>query len=206
MSAQKANTDKEVKEVQKAQSNSVSDILSSVPEEELESSIEIPVTEKMESGRKTKIDREAFVTIMNTTNGKVWYKSKKTSQEWTFLEYGQTDEMEVAELINMNNSHPRYLKEPWFIIIDEDDDNAKAVIEYLGLKRVYEDLLKPTELERFFRLPADKMEIIMNRVPDGIKQLIVNKTLQMVRENKFDSISRVKVIQRVANVDFEELV
>lgn len=184
---------------------SVTDIIKNVPEEELQSPVEITKNEKISSGRQAKVDRDAYVTIMNTTNGTVLYQSKKTGAEWRFTEYGQTDEMQVSELINMHNIHKRYLRDPWLIIVDDEDENAKAVITYLGLDKVYENLIKPRDLERFFRLEPDKMEIIINRVPDGIKQLIVSKTLDMVREKKFDSISRIKVIQKVANLDFEEL-
>ncbi len=197
---------KDSKEVKIEASTSVTDIIKSVPDDELQSPVEITKNEKVGSGRQAKVDRDAYVTIMNTTNGTVIYKSKKTGQEWKFTEYGQTDDIQVSELINMHNIHKRYLREPWLIIVDENDENAKAVIAYLGLNTVYENLIKPADLERFFRLEPDKMEIILNRVPDGIKQLIVSKTLDMVRANKFDSISRIKVIQKVANVDFEELI
>jgi len=95
--------------------------------------IEKEKSEPEKPKRKVKLDD--VVSVMNTTTGKVLYRSKKTGAEWVLTEYGDTDQIEVSELVTMKNAHPRYLKEPWLLILDDD------VVDYLGLSKLYNNVL-----------------------------------------------------------------
>lgn len=153
--------------------------------------------EQNKAKKKRKIERDELVTVMNYTTGKVVYQSKKTGAEWVFHEFGDTDEIEVNELVTMKNAHRRYLTEPWLFILDED------VVDYLGLNKVYENLLEPEEVDRFFELSSNKMREILEKAPSGLKQLIASKAIQKIKDGSLDSMSRIKVIEETLNVSFD---
>jgi hypothetical protein len=158
------------------------------------------VKETKEAPKKEKrvVKRDDEVTIMNTTTGKVEYVSKKTGQSWTFLEYGETDVIEVSELVTMKNAHPRYLKEPWLLILDDD------VVDYLGLSQLYENVLNPDELDQFFNLPEDQMKSIIEKAPRGIKQLIVSVANRKIANKSFDSFSKINLIEETFKIELNK--
>lgn len=153
--------------------------------------------QKEEPKKKRKIERDELITVMNYTTGKVVYRSPKTGAELVFYEFGDTDEIEFGELITMKNAYRRYLTEPWLFIFDED------VIDHLGLKQVYENLLRPEEVDRFFYLPLNKMKNILEKAPLGLKDLIASKAARKIKEGTLDSVSKIKLIEETLNVSFD---
>jgi hypothetical protein len=147
---------------------------------------------------KRVVNRDDLVTIMNTTTGRVLYTSKKTGAEWSFNDYGDTDEIEVSELITMRNAHPRYLKEPWLLVLDDD------VVDYLGLSQLYENVLNPDELDQFFNLPEDQMKSIIEKAPRGIKQLIVSVANRKIANKSFDSLSKINLIEETFKIELNK--
>ena len=139
--------------------------------------------------KKRQLSRDDLITVMNNTAGTFIYQSRRTGREWLFTEYGQTDEIELGELITINNSHPRILKEPWLLVLDED------AIEYLGLKRLYENVLNPEELDRFFSMSVDKMEQLLDKMPRGMKELIVGIAREKIKTGEFDSMAKIRLIE-----------
>jgi len=135
---------------------------------------------------------------MNTTTGKVLYKSKKTGAEWVLTEYGDTDQIEVSELITMKNAHPRYLKEPWLMILDDD------VVNYLGLSKLYKNVLDPDELDELFKISNKKFEKILKDAPRGMKQLIVGTAKQKLENGTFDSIKKKELIEETFGIELSE--
>jgi hypothetical protein len=148
--------------------------------------------------KKRVIGRDELIPIMNNTNGTVIYTSKTSGQEWVFNSYGQTDDIEMGELIKMKNAHPRYLNEPWIIILDED------AVQQLGLSNLYENVMKPEELDNFFKLPVDKFNEILNNTPSGMKQLIVSKAMKGIKDGSFDSMSKIKAIEESYGIRLRE--
>jgi hypothetical protein len=147
---------------------------------------------------KRVVNRDDLVTIMNTTTGRVLYTSKKTGAEWSFSDYGDTDEIEVSELITMRNAHPRYLKEPWLLILDDD------VVDYLGLTPLYENVLNPDELDEFFKLPEEQMKAIIEKAPRGIRQLIVSVANRKIANKSFDSLSKIQLIEETFKIELNK--
>jgi len=156
------------------------------------------VSDKEPEKPKRKVQRDDIVSIMNTTTGKVLYKSKKTGAEWVLTEYGDTDQIEVSELITMKNAHPRYLKEPWLMILDDD------VVNYLGLSKLYKNVLDPDELDELFKISNKKFEKILKDAPRGMKQLIVGTAKQKLENGTFDSIKKKELIEETFGIELSE--
>ncbi len=158
--------------------------------------IEKEKSEPEKPKRKVKLDD--VVSVMNTTTGKVLYRSKKTGAEWVLTEYGDTDQIEVSELVTMKNAHPRYLKEPWLLILDDD------VVDYLGLSKLYNNVLDPDELDELFKISNNKFEKMLKNAPRGMRQLIVGTAKQKLENGTFDSIKKKTLIEETYGIELSE--
>jgi hypothetical protein len=154
----------------------------------------VPAEKVVQKPKKRNVDRDEYVDVMSNTTGKLFYSSR-TGAEFVFTEYGQTDQIQVSELINMNNKNPRYLKEPWLIIMDED------VVQFLGLSKVYENIIMPEEFETFFNRPVEEIEAFIRKAPKGMTQLIVSMAQTKVQDGTLDSMRVVKLINDIFGTD-----
>ena len=147
--------------------------------------------------RKTakKIDRTELIPIMNCTSGVLFYTSPKTGASWRLTEYGSIDEMEVSELITMRSAYPKFLNAPWILVMDDE------IVEFLGLKELYKNVLFPEELDKLFSSPLNKMKQIMTAAPRGMQETIVARARELVSQKKFDSATRISAIEEMFGVD-----
>lgn len=143
---------------------------------------------------KRKLQRDDLIPVMNYTTGLLVYESRN-GRGWRFEGYGDTDEIELAELITMKNSQPRILNEPWLLILDDD------AVEYLGLKNLYKNIIKPQDLEKVFSLPENKIKEIIEKVPKSVKQLVAEKAKQMVEQKKLTNVVIIQLLEELLNVD-----
>lgn len=178
-------TNKELEEM-------IEEMKESIPEE----SKPDPEPEVKEVPKKVRrIERNEMVQIMNSTTGSVSYTSPISGVTIYMTDYGQTDEIEYGELVRMNNQHPKYLQHPFFIILDED------AVNQLGLSKLYTSILTPDELDRFLKLPSSKMKTVLEKMPYGMKKLVSGKALNGIANGTFDSVSKIRVIEEVCNVE-----
>lgn len=146
-----------------------------------------------------KLNRDYLVTVMNYTTGRVSYESKLSGQTWNFLEFGQTDEIEMGELIRIKNSHPRYLNEPWLYILNE------TAIKQLGLSDMYTKLLKPEELDRFFDLTVEKIKDVLEKAPKGFRELIIDLSNKKIKDKTLFDIRKIKAIEDVLDIELNTM-
>lgn len=145
--------------------------------------------------KKVELDRNMLVPVMNNTTSRVIYQSRKTGAEFVWTEYGQVDEIELQELVQMRNVHPRYLRDPWLIVLDEE------VVQYLGLGDLYENIMTPDELEGFLNLPVDKFEDAVQQMPYGMKQLVISTVMERLQNGTFDSMSKVRFLEKTYGIE-----
>ncbi|WP_425203608.1 hypothetical protein [Priestia megaterium] len=165
---------------------------------EAQETVETPEVKQTVRKQKKKLNRDDLILIMNSTAGRLVHTSRKTGQEWLFTEYGQTDEMELGELVTLNNSSPAMLREPWLLILDED------AVEYLGLKKLYENILTEEEMEEFFNASVEQMEALLEKLPKGMKELVAGLAKKKVENGTLDSISKIKLIEEKLKVTLND--
>lgn len=159
-------------------------------EEAVVTQVEVTETKK----EKRKLQRNDLIPVMNYTSGLLVYEARD-GRGWRFENYGDTDEMELGDLITMKNSQPRLLNEPWLLILDED------AVEYLGLSKLYERVVKPDDVENLFKLPENKLEEVLTKAPLSVKQLVADMARQMVDNQQLTNIVTIKVIERILNIN-----
>lgn len=134
--------------------------------------------------KKVEIDRYASIPVMNISNGKLIYTSKKSGAEYVFSKMGDVEYIEYQELLTMRSSQRRFLDEPFIVILDEDVVNA------LGLTKQYESFqfINDGELDQVFRIRFDEFKALLETSPIGIKHSIVSRARELYKEGKLDSV------------------
>ncbi|MCY9737436.1 hypothetical protein M5X17_27425 [Paenibacillus alvei] len=161
---------------------------------------EVPVEdivkeEKPQKKVRKEIDRNEMIPCLSVSDGEVTYISKKTGLTTKWGEYGATEYLDVAELLTMKSQQPRFLTEPWIVI--EDDD----VAEFLGLDKIYANIIDLDELEVFFRLPPHEIEEKLKQVPKGTKDLIAGKAREYVASDVLYDMRVIRVLDKALNID-----
>lgn len=171
--------------------------------EELKAELEQKQTQNTERKKELKeappkrveIDRFEQIPVMNCTNGKLIYISKKTGAEFVWTDYGDVEYLEMQELISMRSGSKDFLSFPYIIVLD---DNA---VNYLGLTKMYENLTNLENIEDIFELRINDFKEIVDNAPKGLIHTIVTKARQMHDNGELDSISKIKYLNEKFGTD-----
>ena len=135
-----------------------------------------------------------LVPIMNVTNGKLVYQSRKSGSEFQFEQYGDIEYIELYELLTMRSSQRKFLDEPYVIVLDDE------VADYLGLSNMYKKLTHATEIDRIFKLPLEQFTNIVESTPKGLAHLIISKAKEKIATGEFDSVQKIQVLEEIYKV------
>lgn len=152
---------------------------------------------KSEPTVKKQIDRNTLIPIANFTNGTLIYISKKTGATWELIGFGTTDEMELSELMSMRSSSPKFLGEPWLIVLDDE------AVDYLGLTGLYQNIIMPENFDQFLKMNIEQTKAFLEKAPKGMQQLIISKVKELIDKGQFDSIHKKKLIEETFNIDLD---
>jgi hypothetical protein len=145
--------------------------------------------------RKKQIDLDMLVPCRNVTDGRLVYKSRKTGLQTIWMSHGDMEYIDVGELLTMKASQPKFLNEPWLVI--EDDD----VVEYLGLKHLYQRLVDTEDLDSFFNKTHTEMAGILDRIPNGTKDAIAIRARKLVEEGTLYDNRKIRVLEEKLKID-----
>lgn len=183
----------EVKEVSEVKENNEESKKEDTKENTLNEVKSEPVKKEKQ---KRQIDKSDSVTVRSVVNNDLIYVSRRSHITIEWAEYGDEQYVEVGELMTMKSSQPKFLTEPWLIIEDED------VVEFLGLKSVYDKLIPIENIEKF--LLNTKPEVIeeqLKMAPRGMKDLVVDKAREMVENDKLYDIRIMRILDKVLNIE-----
>lgn len=141
-------------------------------------------------------DMHELIPCRSIVMGQLIYKSPKT-MGYTVIwnNFGDVEYLELGELIAMKNVYPRFFSEPWIMIDDVD------VIKYLNLEKYYKNIIDVDNIDLVFDLPLEKFVDTLQKVPRGIKNVIVQRAVELIKEKKLDSIAKIEAIEKTFSVD-----
>jgi hypothetical protein len=160
---------------------------------------EVVEVEEKPVKKKRTIERDEVVACRNLTSGKLIYISKKTGLETVWSVYGDEEYLEVGELLTMRSSQPKFLKNPWLIIDDED------VVEYLGLKSIYDSILPVDELDNFFNCSVNEARDILPKLPKGLRDLLAEKARQGIQDGNLNNLQLIRLLEQELKLDLLSL-
>jgi hypothetical protein len=163
---------------------------------------EIVEASQIEVSPKRVIDSNTPVDVMNNTNGTLIFVNQRTQAQWKLEGYGAIDEMLVSDLKNMRSSAASLLTEGYLIIMDDD------IVEHLRLQNVYENIMKPEDVDNFFQQNDVKMREILEKCPKGMKELLFIKAKEKIQKNDptMDYNSKKRVFEDIFNIKFEDII
>jgi hypothetical protein len=164
--------------------------------------VEVVEASQVEVSPKRVIDGNTPVDVMNNTTGTLVFINQRTQAKWRLEGYGTIDEMTVSDLKNMRSSSASLLLEGYLIILDED------IVDHLRLQNVYENILKPEDVDNFFKQNDVKMRDILEKCPKGMKELLFMKAKEKVKSGHpdMDYNSKKRVFEDIFNVKFDDVI
>lgn len=151
--------------------------------------------EVVEETPKRQLTMDTLVHVMNNTTGKLIYNSQKSGITWIFEKYGDTDFMELGELVRMKSGSSKFFTNSWLLVLDRD------VIDYLRLNQYYKGLLTPEEVELFFDLDIEEIDQKLGEMSASMKAIIIGKAIEKIQNGEFDSNKKIKLIEAKLGVD-----
>lgn len=165
-------------------------------------------TVKKAPPKRVVVDRATEVIFMNNTNGNLFYRCPKTHATYDMYEYGDTDYITVEQLMIMNNTSRKMLKELWILLVDTATDGVEIndVLKYLGLENLYTDLVAPEDVDNFVvKSPDAKFTNTLGKMDKSLATKVVERAVILYREGTFNSLTKLNAIKEfVGNDDLFE--
>lgn len=145
--------------------------------------------------KKKQRDMNELINVVCITNSSLVYESKNQigyRVDWDG--YLQENWIEYKELINMRGSQRAFFEQPW-IICDWD------VLVDLKVDHYYKNIIDLENLDDVFKKTINELIETLQIVPNGIKNLIVDRAYELRREKKLDSLNVIEAIEKTLNID-----
>lgn len=157
-----------------------------------------PRAEKKPYRVKKNLTPDTYVTVKNGFNGTLVYKSKKTGERFIWDDFGDEQEMELAELKSAKNSYKAFFINNWFLFDDPE------VIEWLGLNQYYKNALSSDGFDKLFKKSPDEIKKVVSGLSEGQKRTLIFRAKQMIAEGKIDSIRVITALEKALSVELIE--
>lgn len=141
-----------------------------------------------------------LIECRSVTGGELILIGDKSRLQYTWADYGDTAWVEYQDLQALQSRRSGFLVKPRFIIEDED------LVEQWGsiLKPIY-DKINTQTIEDFFGLPLNKFKAQLKIMPEGLKDAIKTKAVQMIQDDELYDIRKVREIDAAWGTDFVEM-
>ncbi|HEY8542801.1 MAG TPA: hypothetical protein VIL29_10490 [Pseudothermotoga sp.] len=183
----------ERKELEKKTRNELLEIMEEL---EKESSEEMEMIRRQLNRKKIfEIPPETVIPVMNNTYGRFAHVSDRFGN-YVFSEYGQIEEIPMAELHRINHRNRRVLTDPMLIILDEQ------AIKQLHLESVYEKVFTdPKDIDRLLSKDKETIRKTLERLTDGMKQVIAKVVYERFKNQEFEDLGKIRMIEEVCKVN-----
>lgn len=140
------------------------------------------------------------IECRSVTGGELILIGPKSQLQYSWADYNDIAWVEYQDLQALQSRKSNFLVKPRFII--EDDD----LVEQWGsmLKPIYEKVTNQN-IEDFFALELDKFKAQLNIIPDGLKDAIKTKAVQMIQNDELYDVRKVREMDAIWGTDFVEM-
>ena len=171
--------------------------------EEVITKVEAPIVdEEVEAPAPIKKTPKKFapddrIECRSVTGGELILIGPKSHLQYSWADYNDTAWIEYQDLQALQSRKSKFLTKPRFVIEDEE------LVEQWGsmLKPIYDKVIDEN-IEDFFALPLNKFKAQLNVMPDGLKDAIKTKAVQMIESEELYDIRKVREIDAAWGTDF----
>ena len=170
--------------------------------DELDAVVEEEVVEKTKKSAPAKKAPKKYapndrIECRSVTGGELFLVGPKSQLLYTWEDYNDTTFVEYQDLQALQSRKSGFLVKPRFVIEDEE------LVEQWGsmLKPIYEKITTQS-IEEFFELPLNKFKVQLNVMPEGLKDAIKTKAVQMIHNDELYDIRKVREMDAAWGTDF----
>lgn len=170
--------------------------------DELDAVVEEEIAEKPKKAAPAKKAPKKYapndrIECRSVTGGELFLVGPKSQLLYTWEDYNDTTFVEYQDLQALQSRKSGFLVKPRFVIEDEE------LVEQWGsmLKPIYEKITTQS-IEEFFELPLNKFKAQLNVMPEGLKDAIKTKAVQMIHNDELYDIRKVREMDAAWGTDF----
>lgn len=147
---------------------------------------------------KANLDPNMIVVVKNGFPGTLVYKSRKTQEVFVWQEFGDEQDMELAELRNAKNSYKAFFENNWFLFDDPE------VIDWLGVTKYYQHALDYDSFDSLFKKTPKEVERVASELSSGQKRAVAFRAKQLIDSGEIDSIKTITALEKGLGVELIE--
>lgn len=167
--------------------------------EEIVVQVEEPIAVEKPAPKKVskKFAPDDRIECRSVTGGELILIGPKSQLQYSWEDYNDVAYVEYQDLQALQSRKSKFLTKPRFIIEDEE------LVEQWGsmLKPIYEKVITQ-DIEDFFNLPLNKFKAQLNVMPDGLKDAIKTKAVQMIQNDELYDVRKVREMDAAWGTDF----
>lgn len=148
---------------------------------------------------KIKYNSSDLIPCKSVRYGKMQYISKKSGTIYEWSDFGDVCELEYSDLLALKASKSVFLYDPWFLILDEDLQDAWK------LKELYSYFNNFDEVEEFLKQSASDIAKNLESAPRGYQDVIRYTARNMLQNGTLDSVAKIKTIDRILHTQLSVL-
>lgn len=152
------------------------------------------------TARKKQFDDHDYILCHSVTAGGLGIIGGKTDTYYRFDQYGAECDIEYIDLVQLVRSRSEHIFMPRIIIDDED-----FLAEFPQVTEAYNNMYSRGDLKKILALPADRMRVEIEKLPDGAKDTIKTMAATNIANGTLDSIASVRVLSDIFGADFNLL-
>ena len=157
-----------------------------------ETATEETVTAEADVKQSKKYANDDGILCESITAGELGMIGAKSGNNYTWMCYGDTTEVEYADLVAAIRLRKGHIFAPLFIIRDED-----FLAKYPQVNDVYNSMYTTSDLEDIFMLPVAQMKEVVKSLPFSVQKTIANMASAMITDGRLDSVQKIKVLDEL---------
>ena len=140
---------------------------------------------------KRVVDPSMSIIVRNGFRGTLVYTSPRTGETYTWDSFGDEQEMELRELMNVKASAKAFFMNNWFLFDKEYD----WVIDELKVRQYYRDSIRYEDFDNLFTMESGELRDTLAKLSSGQKTAVAMRARELVDEGKIDSLKVIHAIE-----------
>lgn len=149
---------------------------------------------------RPKADPNEIITVYNGFQGRLVYVSSRTKETFRWNEFGDTQGIELRELVNAKSSAKKFFINNWFMF----DEEFSWVLEYLNVANYYKNALTLDNFDDLFTERPDKIEKIISKLSEGQKKSVMYRAQRLYADGEIDSNRVVAALEKALGIELSE--
>lgn len=150
----------------------------------------------------TKVVQKAYnpddeILCRSITGGELILIGKKSGNRYRWANVDDECYVLYQDLQSLKVVHSSYLFEPLFLICDEE-----LIKQWTDIETLYTTLLDDSEIRNLLQMSPQELKSNLLSLPKGLLNHIKDLVGNMIANEEFDSIQRIKVLDEVLDTDF----